>query len=175
MDNDDFFTKIRQALEREELEHAVSGEKTTIPFEHRQSSLDGHPTPFYRRVLNLSSDYAAGLILIAWTVLPLSLALMFVDSLYALLCLYPLLCPFIWVGLARWKPDKANSTVILGIVGHVLLIVSLWFILKYSGMGNNIGFDFVGILVILALLVFSTLGSIFTILITDFFRLGKNN
>jgi hypothetical protein len=131
--------------------------------DYQQPPLDDSSTLPYRRVTNLISDNAPGGVLIAWTVLPLALALIFADSLIGLLCLYPLLCPLIWVALARWKPDKIDSTIVLGVVGHLLLATSLWFILKNSGLGNNVGFDAVGLLVILALLVYSLLGSIITI------------
>jgi hypothetical protein len=174
LDDDDLFTKIRQALEREDLEQALSGEKGAIPSDDQQPPLDVSSASSDRRVRNLFSEYAPGLVLIAWTILPLSLALLFVDSLSAFLCLYPLLCPFIWVALARWKPDKATSTVTLGIVGHILLSICLWFIWMNSGStGTCIGCAVIFIFFILALLVFSTLGSIFTILITAFFRLGE--
>lgn len=131
--------------------------------DYQQPPLEDSPTLNHRRVINLVSGYAPGLVLIAWTVLPLSFALMFADSLISFLCLYPLLCPFIWVASARWKPDKIESTIGLGVIGHLLLVASIWFILKNSGMGNHVGFDLVGLLVILALLVFSLLGSIITI------------
>ena len=140
----------------------LDGEKTTNPLDDQERPLDDSPTSPYRRVVYLLSDNAPGLVLIAWTILPLSLALMFEDAI-SLLCIYPLLCPLFWLGIARWKPDRTESTIVLGVIGHILLITSLWFLLKNSGMGNNVGFDFVGILVLLALLVFSLLGSIITI------------
>lgn len=138
---------------------------------YRPSPLDASPNSLLRRIINQFSHYAPGLVLIIWTVLPLSLAVIFVD-LIGLICLYPFLCPFVWVIVAKWKPDKMGSTISLGIIGHVLLAVSLWFILDNYSWGNHVGFDFVGLLVIVALLGFSAIGSIVTILITDFFSAG---
>ncbi len=120
-------------------------------------------------------DYAPGLILIAWTVLPLSLALLFGDELWGLLCFYPLLSPFAWIAIAGARPDKAGTTVVMGIAGHVILAVSLWYIVSITGgIGDYyIGYDFVGLLVLLALLAYSALGSVLTVLLAAHFFSAK--
>lgn len=158
-DSDDFFERIRQINRLD----AVSDPAM------QQETLHARKAPAAPRKLSEHLvGYEPGLVLIAWTVLPLSLALLFVDALWGLLCLYPLLSPLVWVKVGRLQPDAVATTIVMGIVGHLILAVSLYYLIANSDMGNNVyfGFDVAGMLVMLTLLLYSTLGSSFTILLS---------
>ena len=155
-DNDDFYGKIRKINQQNALSDNSMNQQTL-----NERNVPAAPKNFFENL----AEFVPGLVLIVWTVVPLSLAIVFADSMITMLCLYPLLSPLIWMAVAKSKPDKVQTTIVMGIIGHVILVIALWYLLQnFSGMGNNIGFDFVGLLAILALLVYSALGSIITMI-----------
>ncbi len=162
-DSDDFYETIRR-LNREDTASAT----TTQQQSPNESEAPAVPKKLSERLL----EYVPGLVLIAWTVLPLSFALAFAESMWPVWCIYPIFSPVVWIAIAGAKPDKAGTTVAAGIIGHVMLLVSLWYILENSGgLGNSayFGFEFFGVLIILGLLVYSLLGSVLTILFAAHF------
>ncbi len=164
-DSDGFYEKIRQINRQNAASNPATQQETS-----NHSQAPAGPRSFRERL----AEYAPGLILIAWPVLPLSLALLFGDELWGLLCFYPLFSPFVWVIVAGVKPDKAGTAVVMGIAGHVILAVSLQYIVSITGgMGDHIGYDFVGLLVLLALLAYSALGSVLTVLLAAHFFSAK--
>ncbi len=163
-DPDDFFDKIRQ-INRQNATSDAAAQPETV-------SAPAAPRTFRERL----AEYAPGLVLIAWTVLPLSLAFLFPDSLWPLQCIYPLLSPPAWIAIAGLRPDKASTTIAMGIVGHALLAASLWYIVTDSlGRSNQayFGFDVLGLLVILAELAYSLVGSILAILFAAHYFAAK--
>ncbi len=161
-DTEDFYEKIRQ-INRRNAANATTQEDITNELEAPAA-----PRKFSERLL----EYVPGLVLIAWTVLPLSLTLAFAESTWPVWCMYPVFSPLVWIAIAGAKPDKAGITVIMGIIGHVMLSGSIWYIVENSGgLGNSVyvGFEVYGVLIILGLLVYSFLGSIVTILFAAHF------
>ncbi len=165
--SDDFYEKIRQINQQN-----AASDPATLQDTSQMPEAPAGPRKFRERL----AEYAPGLILIAWTVLPLSLALLFVEELWGLLCFYPLLSPLAWIAIAGARPDKAGTTVVMGIAGHVILAVSLWYIVSITGgMGDYyIGYGVVGLLVLLALLLYSALGSVLTVLLAAHFFSAKS-
>ncbi len=156
--SDDFYETIRR-LNRENAASNTTIQQQTP----NESEAPAAPKKLSERLL----EYVPGVVLIAWTVLPLSLALAFAESMWPVWCIYPVFSPVVWIAIAAAKPDKAGTTAVTGIIGHVMLSVSLWYIVENSGgLGNSvyIGFEFLGVLIILGLLVYSLLGSVLTIL-----------
>ncbi len=158
-DRDDFYEIIRRSNRQRRLAEPATQQEILSDFD-----VPASPKKFSERL----REYLPGLVLVAWTVIPLSLASVFEEPLWALWCLYPVFSPLIWFLVAVSKPEAVGTTLVMGIIGHLLLAVSLWYILgNFGGMGGYyVGFDVIGVLVILALLVYSALGSVITILLS---------
>ncbi len=101
-----------------------------------------------------------------WTVLPLSLTAAFSPDALAsmMLCVYPLVCPFIWVCVALWRPDKTKQTILLGLAGHLILAGVFWVIASSTeGSSYYFAYEMVVLFVIVSVIALSALGSSLTL------------